>query len=89
MVHCIVFGCASKSGKQCVTFASIPKIVTNQGVEHEELTRERRRLWTSAISRDDIHSKRVLESEEFAVSTSYQESLLLSGIATILTGFPL
>ena len=57
----IVFGCASKSVQQRVTFAPIPK---TQGVEHKELTKERTRLSPGlAITRDNIHSKRVLESE--------------------------
>ena len=60
---CIVFGCSSKRGKHRVTFASIPKIVTDQGEEHEELTRERRRLWISAISRGDTNTKNILDSK--------------------------
>ena len=63
MVLCIVFGCSSKRGKHRVTFASIPKIVTNQGEEHEELTRGRRRLWISAISRGDTNTRNILDSE--------------------------
>ncbi|PFX14829.1 hypothetical protein AWC38_SpisGene20985 [Stylophora pistillata] len=39
------------------------QIVSNQGEEHEELTRERRTRWISAVSRGDTKEKRVLESE--------------------------
>lgn len=63
MVHCIVVGCGCKSGKHPVKFASIPSIITHQGEEHEELTRERRRRWISAVSRDDTDSKNILQSE--------------------------
>ena len=63
MVLCIVFGCSSKSGKHRVTFASIPKIVNNQGEEQEELTRERRRLWNSASSRGDTNTKNILHNK--------------------------
>lgn len=48
MVYCIVVGSTSKSGKNRLSFHTIPKIVSNQGEEHEELTRERRRRWISA-----------------------------------------
>ena len=56
-------GCTYKSGKK--SFHIIPKIILNQGEEHEELTRERerRRRWISAISRGDTETKRILDSE--------------------------
>ena len=57
MVHCIVFGCGNKSGRHSINFSKIPKIVTNQGEEWEELTRERRNRWISAVSRDDTEAK--------------------------------
>ena len=63
MVHCIVVGCGSKSGKHKTNFSKIPKIVTNQGEEWEELTRERRNRWISAVSRGDTKAKNILESE--------------------------
>ncbi|XP_022799863.1 uncharacterized protein LOC111337765 [Stylophora pistillata] len=63
MVHCIVVGCGSKSGKHKGKFHCIPKIVSNQGEEHKELTRKRRTRWISAVSRGDTKEKRVLESE--------------------------
>ena len=63
MVLCIVVSCGSKSSKHKVTFSKIPKIVTNQGEEWEELTRERRNRWISAVSRGDAETKDILESE--------------------------
>ena len=44
-------------------FSKIPKIITNQGGEWEELTRERRNRWISAVSRGDTAKKNILESE--------------------------
>lgn len=41
MVLSLVFGCFCTSRKHHVTSALIPKIVTDQGEEHEKLTRER------------------------------------------------
>ena len=41
----------------------MPKIITNQGEEQEELTIRRRNDWISAVSRGDATNKRVLESE--------------------------
>lgn len=63
MVLCIVVGCGSKSGKHSVTFNCIPKVVTSQGEEWEDLTRERRNRWIAAVSRDDVKSKNILDSE--------------------------
>ena len=51
MVLCIVWGCGSKSGKhKGLGFFRIPKIITDQGEEYEELTRKRRERWISAVS---------------------------------------
>ena len=63
MVLCIVVGCGRKSGKHKAKFSKIPKIITNQGEEWEELTRERRNRWISAVSRGDTAKKNILESE--------------------------
>ena len=64
MVLCVVVGCSSKSGKhKGLGFFRIPKIITNQGEEQEELTTRRRNEWISAVSRGDTTNKRVLESE--------------------------
>ena len=61
---CVVVGCSSKSGKhKGLGFFCIPKIITNQGEEQEELTTRRRNEWISAVSRGDATNKRVLESE--------------------------
>ena len=63
MVLCIVVGCGAKSSKQNTKFSKIPKIITNQGEEWEELTRERRNRWILAVSRGDTEEKDILESE--------------------------
>ena len=64
MVLCVVVGCSSKSGKhKGLGFFRIPKIITNQGEEQEELTTRRRNKWISAVSHEDATNKRVLESE--------------------------
>jgi len=64
MVLWVVVGCSSKSGKhKGLRFFRIPKIITNQGKESEELTTRRRNEWISAVSRCDATNKRVLESE--------------------------
>ena len=60
MVLCVVVGCSSKSGKhKGIGFFRIPKVITNQGEEHEELTARRRNEWISAVSRGDATNKRV------------------------------
>ena len=51
MVLCIVWGCGSKSGKhKGLGFFRIPKIITDQGEEYEELTRKRRERWIGCRS---------------------------------------
>ena len=55
--------CGTKSGRDKVVFHSVPAIITNQGGEFEELTRERRNLWISAIDRVDLKAKSVLQTE--------------------------
>ena len=49
-----VVGVDPKSGRDKVVFHSVPAIITNQGGEFEELTRERRNIWISAIDRVDL-----------------------------------
>ncbi|XP_068680295.1 uncharacterized protein [Montipora foliosa] len=63
MVLCIIGNCGSKSGRDSIRFYSVPSIITNQGEEFEELTRERRNLWISAIDRADLKTKNVLKNE--------------------------
>ena len=55
MVFCLIVGCASKSTREKdLKFFQVPSMVTNQGEEAEKLLRERRSLWISAISQDDV-----------------------------------
>ena len=51
----MIVGCANRIGRdKGVYFARVPSVVTNQGKEAENLSRERRSCWISAISRDDL-----------------------------------
>ncbi len=64
MVLCIIIGnCGSKSGRDSIRFYSVPAIITNQGEEFEELTRERRNLLISAVDRTDLKTKNILQNE--------------------------
>ena len=45
-----------------IYFARLPSVVTNQGEEAQELSRERRLHWISAISHDDL-TKEILEND--------------------------
>ena len=40
--------------RKILNFFQVPSVVTNQGEEAEKLLKERRSLWISAISRDDL-----------------------------------
>ena len=51
----MIVGCTSKSTREKdLKFFQVPSVVTNQGEEAEKLLKERRSLWISAISRDDL-----------------------------------
>ena len=63
MVLCMIVGCGSKSGQdKGLYFARVPSVVTNQGEEAQELSKERRLRWISAISRDDL-TEEILEND--------------------------
>ena len=65
MVLCMIFGCASKSGRDKGFYlARLPSVVTNQGEEAQELSKERRSRWISAISHDDL-TEEILENDHF------------------------
>ena len=64
MVLCILRGCGSKSGKhKGVGFFRIPKIISDEGEEYEELTRKPKERQISAVSRGDTTEKNILETE--------------------------
>jgi len=64
MVLCIVVGCSTKSGKhKDINCFRVPAVISNQGEETEELSRERRNRWISAISRGDVKTKDILQHE--------------------------
>ena len=59
-----MWGSGSKSGKhKGLGFFRIPKIITDQGEEYEELTRKHREGWISAVSRGDTAEKNILDTE--------------------------
>ena len=63
MVLCMISGCGSKSGgDKGLYFARLPSVVTNQGEEAQELSKERRSGWISAISHDDL-TEEILEND--------------------------
>ena len=63
MVLCMIVGCGSTSGRdKGLYFAGVPSVVTNQGEEAQELSKERRSRWISAISRDDL-TEEILEND--------------------------
>ena len=55
--------CGTIGGRDKVGFYLVPAIITNQGLEVEELTRERKTLWISAIDHADLKAKSVLQTE--------------------------
>ena len=59
MVLCLVISCGNKTGKkrskvEKVRFFRVPRVIVNQGENTGELTSEGRRMWISAISREDL-----------------------------------
>ena len=84
MVLCLVISCGNKTGKkrsnvEKVRFFCVPCVIVNQGECTEELTSEWRRMWISAISRDDLPDD-ILERDGSAASTLFQEKLQKIGI---------
>ena len=63
----------------------IHAIITHQGEEKEELTRERRMRWISAISRDDV-TELSFKMKGYLAHISLRECLHNRGINLILIG---
>ena len=64
MVLCVVWAFWSKGGKhKGLGFFRIPKIITDQGEEYEELTRKLRERSINAVSRGDSTEMNILETE--------------------------
>ena len=64
MVFCLIVGCASKSTREKdLKFFRVPSVVTNQGKKAEKLSKERRSLWISAISWDDL-TEQILANDQ-------------------------
>ena len=77
MVLWVVVGCSSKSGKQKgLGFFRMPKIITNQGKESEELATRKRNEWISAVSHGDATNKRVLESERALLLANSENTVI-------------
>jgi len=68
MAFCIGVGCGRKSAKHKAKFSIVPKIITNQGKQWEELTRERINRYIWAESRGDTVEKNILERDCHFVS---------------------
>ncbi|XP_065905689.1 uncharacterized protein [Dysidea avara] len=57
MVNCTIVGCSSDSSKpvrNICSFHKLPTIIMHQGPQMVEITTERRRVWLSVISRDNL-----------------------------------
>lgn len=64
MVHCVVFGCVSRSDREKgIGFYRILSVINNKSAFEEELTTERREKLIQAISRGDTKAEDVLKSE--------------------------
>ena len=64
MVFRLIVGCASKSTREKdLKFFRVPSVVTNQGKKAEKLSKERRSLWISAISWDDL-TEQILANDQ-------------------------
>ena len=64
MVHCVVFGCGSRSDwDKGIGFYQIPSVIKNKSAFEEELKIERKGKWIQTISRGDIKAKDVLKNE--------------------------
>ena len=64
MLLCVVWAFWSKGGKhKGLGFFRIPKIITDQGEEYEELTTKLRERSINAVSRGDSTEKSILETE--------------------------
>ena len=78
----------AKDKRPDLGFCKVSKIVTNQGPEIEELTAERRRLWISAISRDDLTEKVLANDcvcgEHFLTGQAAFISIFSAGISFLI-----
>ena len=87
MVLYMIVGCADRSGHdKGVYFARVSSLATNQGKEEENLSRERRSRWISAISRDDLAGD-ILENDHVFERDFFLLRPPKTGIDLTLTGF--
>ena len=62
MVGCAIINCSNsskKSSKTKCSFYRLPAIIQHQGQQMLEITRERRRAWLKAISREDLTEEKL------------------------------
>ena len=87
MALCMIVGCANRSGRDNgVYFARFPSVVTNQGKEAENLSRERTSRCISAISRAILQTT-FWRMTVFVEGTLFLVRLPKAGIGLTLTGF--
>ena len=60
MVICLFVDCHKRTDRDLdCTFYRVPKVITNQGQEEEERSRERRERWIAAINRKGLDEKKI------------------------------
>ena len=86
MVICLFVYCHKRTDRDldCI-FYRVPKVITNQGEEEEEQSRERRERWIAAINRKDLDEKKIDDGQVCNRHFVYGKKLP-RGIASMLTG---
>ena len=86
MVLCLIVGCSNKSGRsENISIFRVPTVVINQGKDAEELSKQRRSLWISAISRNNI-TETIKKTTVYAANILFLVVQLNLGIDMISIG---